>query len=43
VSPRDPAALAAAALLTLAVATMASLGPAVRATRADPSRSLRTD
>jgi len=43
VSPRDPATLAAAALLTLAVAAAASLAPAWRATRTDPVRSLRAD
>ena len=43
VSPTDPATLAIVALLFLVVAVVASSAPALRATRVDPSRSLRED
>jgi hypothetical protein len=40
---RDPVVFASVAVLLLAVAAMASLVPALRATRADPNRTLRAD
>jgi putative ABC transport system permease protein len=43
VSPRDPSTLAAVILLTLAVAGLASLIPAVRAARVEPMRVLRDE
>jgi ABC-type lipoprotein release transport system permease subunit len=42
-SPRDPWALAGAALSLLAVAAAASLLPGMRATRVDATEALRTD
>jgi putative ABC transport system permease protein len=43
VSPSDPVTLAIVAVLFLSVATLASSAPALRATRVDPSRSLREE
>jgi putative ABC transport system permease protein len=43
VEPNDPLIFAAVALTLLTAATLASLGPGVRATRADPNRALRAD
>jgi ABC-type lipoprotein release transport system permease subunit len=43
VSPTDPVALGAAALVLLGVATAASYLPARRATSIDPVQALRTD
>jgi predicted permease len=43
VRPIDPIALSAAALLMLIVALLASAGPAVRAARVDPARTLRSE
>ncbi|HEX6315631.1 MAG TPA: ADOP family duplicated permease, partial [Gemmatimonadaceae bacterium] len=43
VSPRDPAVLAAGSVLLLSVAVIASLVPAVRASRVDPMIALRSD
>lgn len=42
-SPRDPTVLAAVALALLTVATAASILPARRAVRVDPTEALRTD
>ncbi len=42
-APWDPLTLAGAALAVLAVAAAASFAPALRATRADPIRSLRQE
>ena len=43
VSPADPVALGAVALFTLVLAGLAALVPALRASRVDPVRVLRTD
>ncbi len=43
VSPTDPATLTGVILLTLAVAAVASLIPAIRASRVEPMRVLRDD
>ena len=43
IQPRDPLTLLAAALLIAVATTLASLGPALRATRVDPNRVLRGD
>ncbi len=43
VPPADVLSLAAAAILLAAVALIAALGPAIRASRADPSSTLRAD
>ncbi len=43
VSPSDPLTMAIVAVLFLTVAAVASSAPALRATRVDPSRSLRED
>jgi len=43
VTPADPRALGATALLLLAVASLSSLLPAARAARTDPARVLRAD
>ena len=43
VSPRDPAVFATVAAGVLAVATLASLWPALRASRVDPAQALRAE
>ena len=43
VSPRDPAVFAAVGAGVLAVATLASLWPALRASRVDPAEALRAE
>ena len=43
VSPRDPVVLASVALVLLSVGIVASLVPALRATRVDPIVSLRAE
>jgi ABC-type lipoprotein release transport system permease subunit len=42
-SPRDPASLAAACVLLVAVAIVASVPPALRALRVDPVEGLRAE
>ena len=42
-SPRDPLVYAGVATIMMLVGALASLPPALRAVRADPSRSLRAD
>jgi ABC-type antimicrobial peptide transport system permease subunit len=42
-SPRDPVVIGIVALILLAVALLASSGPALRASRVDPSVTLRGD
>jgi predicted permease len=42
-SPRDPFTLGAVLVLVLAIAALASLNPALRATRVDPLRAIRYD
>jgi ABC-type lipoprotein release transport system permease subunit len=42
-APRDPVTLAAAAALLAIVALVASLTPALRASRLDPTRALRAE
>jgi predicted permease len=42
-STRDPVVLGSAAILFLALATIAAVGPAARATRIDPARVLREE
>jgi len=41
--PSDPATMTGAAVLLIVVATLAGLGPALRASRIDPIRALRHD
>ena len=43
VQPLDPATFFAIPTLLVAVAVIASLAPAIRATRTDPAHSLRAD
>jgi ABC-type lipoprotein release transport system permease subunit len=43
VSPSDPITLAAVSVLLLGVASLASVAPALRATRLDPAMSLREE
>jgi ABC-type antimicrobial peptide transport system permease subunit len=43
VSPADPVSIAGAALFLIVVAVLASLVPALRATRVDPIRALRQE
>ena len=43
VSPRDPATLAGVSAVLLVVTLLASLVPTLRATRANPMQSLRTE
>jgi putative ABC transport system permease protein len=43
VSPTDPVSIAGAALFLIAVAVLASLFPALRATRIDPILALRDE
>lgn len=43
VSPREPLILGGVAIMLLTVATLASLGPGLRATRVDPMSALKTD
>jgi len=43
ITPRDPATLAGACIVLVAAALLASLGPARRAARADPSTVLRAE
>src|SRR5581483_8599585 len=43
VSPADPVSIAGAALFLIVVAVLASLMPALRATRVDPIRALRQE
>jgi hypothetical protein len=43
VSPRDPVVLASVSVILLLAAALASLGPAVKSTRADPMQALRAE
>jgi ABC-type antimicrobial peptide transport system permease subunit len=43
VSPSDPLVFASVGILVLAVAVVSSIGPAVRAARADPNLALRSE
>jgi predicted lysophospholipase L1 biosynthesis ABC-type transport system permease subunit len=43
IGPHDPWSFAAAAAVTLGIVALASLRPAIRASRVDPIRALRTD
>jgi len=43
VSPNDPATLAASAGLLLAVGVLAALVPALRASRIDPMKAIRSE
>jgi ABC-type lipoprotein release transport system permease subunit len=42
-SPRDPVVFAGVGAIMVFVGAIASLSPALRAVRADPTRSLRVD
>jgi ABC-type lipoprotein release transport system permease subunit len=43
VGPRDPLVLGGASLFLLAVALVAALAPALRASRIDPTMAIRAD
>jgi ABC-type antimicrobial peptide transport system permease subunit len=43
VSPNDPLVFASVGILVLAVAVVSSIGPAIRAARADPNLALRSE